>query len=169
MKNLTAFDIKHEEYCFKNYGFPDKIINHVVWCYYKFAIDIRDTKTLLLKRGIKVSHQMIGNWARALDAFYVTNLGKRPPKPGHKCYIDEEDIVIKDKKYRLWKAIDQYGFELDILIQSKRNKEAAICFFEGLDLQLIPKETLIANYKSIRELSIGTMCEIYTDINCIKL
>ena len=50
----------------------------------------------------------------------------------YKWHMDEMCLVMKGKKDWLWRAADQEGYELDILLQSRKNKEAGLRFFRKL-------------------------------------
>jgi len=112
------------------YRFPIEIISHIVWCYYRLSVSLRDIEILMLKRGIEVSHETINQWINKFGKLYAKELKKRRARRGDKWHVDEQCIVINGKRYWLWRAIDQDGYELDILVQSRRNTAAAIRFFK---------------------------------------
>ena len=110
---------------YRGYRFPIEIISHVVWCYYRLSASLRDIEVLMLKRGIEVSYETINQWVHKFGGMYVKALKKRQAGRGDKWHLDEQCIVIKGIRYWLWRAIDQDGYELDILIQPRRNTKAA--------------------------------------------
>ena len=79
---------------------------------------------MLAARGIDVSHETIRRWALKFGQEFANRIRRRLPMAGDKWHLDEVVITIGGTKQRLWRAVDQNGVELDILIQS-RNKAAA--------------------------------------------
>ena len=110
---------------FSSYRFPAEIIAHVVWLYFRFPLSLRMVDEMLAARGIVVSHETVRQWALKFGRLFARALRRRQPKAGDKWHLDELMIAIKGQKYRLWRAVDQHGIVLDILIQSRRDKKAA--------------------------------------------
>ena len=80
---------------------------------------------MLAARGIDVSHETIRRWALKCGQEFANRVCRRLPMAGDKWRLDEVVITIGGTKQRFWRAVDQNGVELDILIQSRRNKVAA--------------------------------------------
>jgi putative transposase len=116
----------------KNHRFPGEIISHGVWLYYRFPLSYRDVQELLFERGIDVTHEAIRQWCRKFGQDYANQLKRRRPRPGDKWHLDEVFLTINGAQYYLWRAVDQDGYVLDILVQSRRNKTAAKKFFRKL-------------------------------------
>jgi putative transposase len=114
------------------YRFPIEIISHSVWLYHRFMLSLRDVSELLLSRGIKVSYESIREWGLKFGPEFAKGIKKRSPRRGDKWHLDEMCIVMNGKKHWLFRAVDQDGYELDILLQSRRNKKAAKQFFKKL-------------------------------------
>lgn len=89
----------------------------------------RDVSEFLVVRGIQVSYATIREMELKFGQTYANDIKRRSPRRGDKWHMDEMCLVIKGKKYWLWRAVDQDGFELDILLQSRKNKQAAKRFF----------------------------------------
>jgi putative transposase len=87
---------------------------------------------MLLYRGIVVSYEMIREWGIKLGQRYANRIKQRAPRQGDKWHLDEMCVVINKRKHWLWRAVDQDGHELDILLQSRRNQKAAKRFFRKL-------------------------------------
>ncbi|MBV1919452.1 MAG: IS6 family transposase [Pseudomonadales bacterium] len=51
---------------------------------------------------------------------------------GDQWFLDEVFIKVNGELHYLWRAVDQDGCELDILVTNKRDKKAAIRFFKKL-------------------------------------
>jgi putative transposase len=103
-----------------------------------------------MHRGIEVSHETVRSWVKSFGALYANQLRKRQAKRGDKWHLDEQCIMINGRKYWLWRAIDQHGYELDVLVQSKRNTKAALRFFRKLlkGLQYVPRVIITDKLKS---------------------
>lgn len=107
--------------------FPAEIIAHAVWLYYRFPLSFRDVEDLLAERGIDVSFQTVSEWATKFGLKFSHQLRRR--SRGHfadKWHLDEMVVTIKGKKYWLGRAVDANGYVLDALLQSRRNKPAAL-------------------------------------------
>lgn len=126
---------------YKRYRFPISIISHVVWCYYRFSMSLRDVEELMLARGIKISYETIRTWSIKYGNLYSAEIKKRKPAKGDKWHIDEMCIKMNGQRFWLFRAVDQFGYELDIMLQPRRNKKAVIRFFSKLlkDCQYIPR------------------------------
>jgi putative transposase len=117
---------------YKNHRFAAEIISHGVWLYYRFCLSYRDVEELLFVRGVIVSYEAIRKWCRKFGQAYANQLRRRRPKPGDKWHLDEVFLTINGKRPYLWRAVDQDGNVLDILVQRQRNKQAAKKFFRKL-------------------------------------
>ena len=134
----------------KGYRFSKEIINHVVWLYHRFMLSLRDISEIMLERGITVSYESIREWGIKFSPTIGKALKRRAPRRGDKWHLDEMCLVINKKKHWLWRAVDQDGYELDILFQSRRNKKAAKRFFRKLlkGLQYVPRVIITDKLKS---------------------
>jgi putative transposase len=80
---------------------------------------------MLAARGILVSHETVRQWALKFGQSVAKQIRRRLPAPGDKWHLDEVVISIAGQKHWLWRAVDQHGTVLDILVQSRRNAKAA--------------------------------------------
>ena len=135
---------------YKNHRFPGEIISHGVWLYYRFTLSYRDVQELLFERGITVPHEAIRQWCRKFGQDYANQLRHRRPRPGDKWHLDEVFLTINGKRHDLWRAVDQDDNVLDILVQSRRNKQAAAKFFRKWlkGLQYVPRVVITDKLKS---------------------
>jgi putative transposase len=135
---------------YKNHRFPGEVISHGVWLYYRFTLSYRDVQELLFERGIIVSHAAVRQWCRKFGQDYATRLRRRRPQPGEKWHLDEVFLTINGKRHDLWRAVNQDDNGLDILVQSRRNKQAAKTFFRKLlkGLQYVPRVIITDQLKS---------------------
>jgi putative transposase len=126
---------------YKGFRFPQEIISHAVWLYHRFSLSYRDVEELLAKRGIVVTYETIRQWCLKFGQQYASQLRRRRPKTGDTWHLDEVFITINGKTQYLWRAVDQTGNVLDILVQSRRNKAAAKKFFRKLlkGCQYVPR------------------------------
>jgi putative transposase len=118
-----------------------EIISHCVWLYYRFALSLRDISEIMLERGVVVSHETVRQWCAKFGQGYANQLRRRRPRPGDKWHVDEVFIRISGQHHYLWRAVDQDGNVLDVLVQSRRNAVAAKKFFRRLlkGLQYVPR------------------------------
>ena len=117
---------------YHGYRFPPEIISHAVWLYYRFALSFRDVEDLLAQRGVVVSYETIRQWCEKFGPDYAAKLKRRQGRLGDTWYLDEVFVTIRGQRQYLWRAVDQDGDLIDILVQSRRNRHAAQKFFRKL-------------------------------------
>ncbi len=104
---------------------PD-IIKQAVWLYFRFTMSYRDVEDLLAERGIDVSYETVRRWALKFGQAYAHGIRKRRPRPDDRWHLDEVFVKIGDQQLYLWRAVDSEGEVLDLLVQKRRNKRAAL-------------------------------------------
>jgi putative transposase len=114
---------RHSRYA--RHRFPPEVISHAVWLYFRFPLSLRMVEEMLAARGILVSHETVRQWALKFGQSFATQIRRRLPAPGDKWHLDEVVISISGRKHWLWRAVDQHGVVLDILVQSRRDAKAA--------------------------------------------
>jgi putative transposase len=114
---------------YKNHRFPAEIISHGVWLYFRFCLSYRDVEELLFASGVTVTYEAIRKWCRKFGQSYANQLRHCRPKLGDKWHLDEVFLTIRDERHYLWRAVDQEGNVLDILVQWRRDKHTAKKFF----------------------------------------
>ncbi len=126
---------------YKGFRFPAEIISHAVWLYFRFSLSFRDVEELLATRGVEVTYESIRQWCLRFGQEYANQVRQRRAQPGDKWHLDEVFLKIGRKTHYLWRAVDQHGNVLDILMQSRRNKTAAKKFFRKLlkGCQYVPR------------------------------
>jgi len=117
---------------YKGFRFPQDIIAHAIWLYFRFSLSFRDVEELLAERGIIVTYETVRQWCRKFGQWYANQLRRRRAQPGDKWHLDEVFLRINGKTHYLWRAVDQEGNILDILVQRHRTKAAAKKFFRTL-------------------------------------
>ncbi|MEJ6080644.1 IS6 family transposase [Vibrio sp. 1-Bac 57] len=117
---------------YAGYRYPAQIISHAVWLYHRFTLSFRDIEELLAARSIVVSYETIRQWCKKYGSIYCNQIKKSRGQLGDTWYLDEVFIKINGVLHYLWRAVDQDGDETDILVQKRRDKGAAMCFFKRL-------------------------------------
>ena len=117
---------------YKGFRFPKEIISEAVWLYHRFPLSFREAEELLLARGIIVSHETVRAWCEKFGPQYAAALRRRRPQAGDKWHLDEVFVKINGVRHYPWRAVDQDGNVLDILLQSRRNAKAAKRFMAKL-------------------------------------
>src|SRR5271155_5629212 len=111
---------------YAGYRFPPEVIHQAIWLYLRFTLSFRDVEDLLAERGIVVSYETVRRWVNHFGPTIAAELRKRRPKPYASWHLDEMYLKIAGRMVYLWRAVDAEGEVLDVLIQSKRNKLAAL-------------------------------------------
>ncbi|MFD4763875.1 IS6 family transposase [Streptomyces sp. NPDC058439] len=117
---------------YRGHRYPVAIISHCVWLYHRFPLSFREVEELMLERGVVVSYETVRRWCLKFGQAYANALRRRRPRPGDKWHLDEVFIKINGELQYLWRAVDQDGNVLDILVQNRRDKAAARRFFRKL-------------------------------------
>src|SRR5215210_1813366 len=110
---------------YAGYRFPAEVISHAVWLSFRFPLSLRNVDEILAARGIIVSHETVRQWGLKFGQGMANRIRRRLPRAGDKWHLDEVAVKIAGKKHWLWRAVDQDGIVLDILVQSRRDKAAA--------------------------------------------
>ena len=144
---------------FKRHRFPAEVIRHAVWLYFRFTLSIRDVEELLVERGIEISREEVRTWVIKFGPLFAKNLRRRHPKPTGCWRLDEMVVKIGGKK--LWRAVDDEGVVLDILVRSRRNKKAAIRLIRkllkntGVSPETITTDKLASYGAALRKLGLS--------------
>lgn len=135
---------------YKGFRFPSEIMSHAVWLSFRFSLSFRDVEELLAERGIVVTYETVRQWTLKFGQTYANELRHRRARCGDKWHLDEVALTIRDKKHYLWRAVNQHGNVLDILVQSRRNTQAAKRFFRKLlkGLEYVPRVLITDKLKS---------------------
>ncbi len=117
---------------YKRHRFPPDIISYGVWLYHRFNLSHRDIEDLLAERGITVSREAIRLWCIKFGAIYTRRLKRKHRGYGDTFYIDEVFVKINGIQHYLWRAVDQDGEVVDVLLQARRDGATAKRFFKRL-------------------------------------
>ena len=106
-----------------------------------FSLSLRDVELLLSERGVVVSYETVRRWCRKFGQAFADRLRRRRPRPGDKWHMDEVFIRLQGVQHYIWRAVDQDGIVLDILVQKHRDAKAAKRFFRRLlkGLHYVPR------------------------------
>ncbi|MBD2749512.1 IS6 family transposase [Microvirga sp. BT688] len=110
---------------YKRHRFPPEIIAHAVWLYFRFPLSLRLVEEMLLERGILVSYETVRRWAQKFGPAYARRLRRKKASRRNVWHLDEVVISIAGQKHWLWRAVDQDGYVLDEIVQSRRDIKAA--------------------------------------------
>jgi putative transposase len=106
---------------YHGYRFPPEIISHAIWLYHRFGLSFRDVEDLLAQRDITVTYETIRQWCQRFGPVYAGRLRRRRGRMGDTWYLDELFVTIQGRQQYLWRAVDEDGDVIDILVQSRRN------------------------------------------------
>ena len=104
---------------------PPVVIQHAVWLYVRFTLSFRDAEDLLAERGLDVSYETVRRWVLKSGPAVARRLRQRRPKPSPRWHLDEMAVRIAGERMYLWRAVDDEGEVLDVLVQRRRDKAAA--------------------------------------------
>jgi putative transposase len=110
---------------YHGHRFPPEIIGYAVWVYHRFCLSLRDVEDLLAERGIIVSYEANRRSCWKFGPDYARHLKKKQGRLGDTWYLDEPFVGINGQQQYLWRAVDQDGNVIDILLQSRRDQRAA--------------------------------------------
>jgi transposase-like protein len=111
---------------YRGYRLPPEVIQQAIWLYFRFTLSLRDVEDLLAERGILVSYETIRRWVNHFGPKIAADVRKRRPKPHTTWHLDEVYLKIAGRMVYLWRAVDAEGEVLEVLVQSRRNKQAAL-------------------------------------------
>lgn len=133
----------------KGYRFPKMIISYAVYLYHRFLLSYRDVQELLFKRGIDVSHETVRLWCAKFGPDLAEALRHRKPRRSRTWHLDEMRVVIVGVPHWLWRAVNEHGEVLDVLLQEHRDTCAAKRFFRRLiDDQELPERVVTDGLRS---------------------
>ena len=108
------------------YRFPPEIIQQAIWLYLRFTLSYRDVEELLAARGLDISYETVRRWVLKFGTSIARRLRERRPRPSDRWHLDEMVVRIAGKRMYLWRAVDHEGEILDVLVQRRRDKRAAL-------------------------------------------
>ena len=135
---------------YSGYRFPPVIIQRAIWLYARFTLSFRDVEDLLAERGIIVSYETVRRWVNHFGPMIAADLRRRRPRPHSTWHLDEVFVKIDGRLVYLWRAVDAEGEVLDVLVQSKRDKRAALKLMRKLlkKLNCVPDKLVTDDLRS---------------------
>jgi putative transposase len=118
--------------CYHRHRFPIDIISRCVWLYFRYSLSYRDVEEMMFERGISVSYETVRVWCRRFGGEYSKRLRKCRGPVVDTWHLDEVFLKIDGRQKYLWRAVDQDGEVIDILVQSHRDSRAANLFFRKI-------------------------------------
>src|SRR6202047_2410830 len=111
---------------YRGYRFPAAVIRHAIWLYLRFTLSYRDVEELLAERGLDVTYETVRSWAVKFGPIIARRLRRCRPRPRGRWHLDAMGVRLAGKRMYLWRAVDHEGEILDVLVQRKRDRRAAI-------------------------------------------
>src|SRR3981189_1496454 len=135
---------------YHRHRFPPEIISHCVWLYFRFSLSFRDVEELMSSRGVSLTYETVREWCLKFGQTYANGLRRKSSLSGDRWHLDEVFLKINGRHHYLWRAVDQDGDVLDILVQSRRDRRAAKKFFRKLlkGLRYVPRVPITDKLKS---------------------
>jgi putative transposase len=145
---------------FKRHRYPPDVIRHAVWLYFRFTLSIRDVEELLAQRGVEASREAVRYWVNKFGPIIAANLRRRRSPPTGRWHLDEMVVKIGGRRMYLWRAVDDEGEVLDVLVQKRRNKAAAMKLLrkllkhQGIHPETITTDKLASYRAAARDLGL---------------
>jgi putative transposase len=145
---------------FKRHRYPADVIRHAVWLYFRFSLSLRDVEELLAQRGIDISYETIRCWTKKFGPLIARRLKKRRPTPSPRWHLDEMVCWIGGRRMYLWRAVDDEGEVLDLVVQRRRNTDAALKLLgrllrnQSIEPERITTDGLASYGAALRELGL---------------
>jgi putative transposase len=111
---------------FKRHRFPPDTIRLAVWLYFRFTTSLRDVEEMLAERGIDVTYETVRCWANKFGPVIAANIRRKRGRAASVWHLDEMVVRINGVRMFMWRAVDKEGEVLDVLVQKRRNKAAAL-------------------------------------------
>ena len=111
---------------YRRHRFPPEIIQHAIWLYLRFTLSYRDVEELLAERGLDMSYETVRRWVLKFGPAIARRLRQRRPRPSDSWHLDEMVVRIAGERMYLWRAVDDEGEVLDMLVQRRRDSRSAL-------------------------------------------
>jgi transposase-like protein len=146
---------------YRRHRFPGIVIQQAVWLYFRFALSYRDVEDMLAARGIDVSYETLRRWALKFGSIIARKLRRGRPRPDRRWHLDEVFVSINGRQLYVWRAVDSEGEVLDILVQPRRDRKAALKLMrkllkrQGITPTVIVTDKLGSYSSALRELGVA--------------
>src|SRR6266480_1908205 len=115
-----------DQLSYRRHRFPPSIIQHAIWLYLRFTLSYRDVEELLAERGLDLSYETVRRWVLKFGPAIARQLRRQRPRPSDRWHLDEMVVRIAGKHMYVWRAVDHEGEVLEILVQHRRDRSAAV-------------------------------------------
>ena len=120
---------QHSASAFSGYRWPADVILTAVRWYLAYPLSSRQVLELLAERGIDVSHRTVLDWVQTFGPQLVAEIRRRRRPVGKRWYVDEVFLCRMGHKLYLYRAIDEDGVVVDVLLRERRDTASAQAFF----------------------------------------
>ncbi len=117
---------------YSRHRFHPDIIRRAIWLYFRFNLSFRDVEELMAERGVELSYETIRRWVDKFGSTYAKRIKCRSEGPSPVWHLDEVYTKIGGKMVYLWRAVDDEGTVLDVVVQTRRNTKAALRLLKKL-------------------------------------
>ena len=114
---------------FAGFRFPPEVITVAVRWYLRYGLSYRDVEELLAERGIEVDHVTVYRWVQRFTPLFAGAARSTRHATGDRWFVDETDVKVAGRWRYLYRAVDQYGQVIDVLLSEQRDTAAARTFF----------------------------------------
>src|SRR5256886_15231723 len=141
--------------------FPPPVIQHAIWLYLRFTLSYRDVEELLAERGLEVSYETVRRWVLKVGPGFARRLRQVRPRPSDRWHLDEMVVRIAGKRMYLWRAVDHEGEILEVLVQRRRDRRAAVQLMrklmrkQGFAPKKVGKDKLRSHGAALRHLRLS--------------
>src|SRR4030081_3557665 len=115
-----------DQLSYHRHRFPPPTIQHAIWLYLRFTLSYRDVEELLAERGLEGSYETVRRWVLKFGPGIARKLRRCRPRPSAIWPLEEMVVRIAGKRMYLWRAVDHEGELLEMLVQPRRDKRAAL-------------------------------------------
>ena len=146
---------------YRRHRFPGIVIQQAVWLYFRFSLSYRDVEDMLAERGIDVSYETVRRWALKFGTIIARKLRRGRSRPDGRWHLDEVFVSINGRQLYVWRAVDSEGEVLDILVQPRRDRKAALKLMrkllkkQGVTPATIVTDKLGSYSSALRELGVA--------------
>ncbi len=129
---------------FVGFRFPAEVIVVAVRWYLRYNLSYRDIEELLVERGVEVDHVSVFRWVQRFTPLLADAARFCRHAPGDRWFVDETYVKVNGKWRYVYRAIDQHGQVIDVLVSARRNANAAGRFFRRAlrTLKVTPSEVV---------------------------
>ena len=92
-------------------------------------LSYRDVEELLAERGIEVDHVTVYRWVQTFTPEFLDAARSARHAPGDRWFLDETYVKVAGRWSYLYRAVDQHGQVIDVLVSKRREGGAARAFF----------------------------------------